>query len=137
MRAWLAIALLAASTSTAFAHPESTSDVLAIDEALAPRDSTRALLAMELPRLVVAAHPRIRRSIMDNPFMRALFKGVRVPGLDTPRSQLRVPDERIVMLALRPRGAGGVLRFRVRFDSGLFDNTGPLRRFLLMRRDDD
>ena len=68
--------------------------------------------------------------------MRALFKGVRMPGLSTPRALLRAPDERIMMLAVRPRGAGGVLRFRVRFDSGLFENVGPFRRFLITRRSD-
>lgn len=137
---WLALALFFAwFPSEAFAHPgQSWGDPLAeLDASLAPQQlSTRALLAMELPRLIVSTNPRVRHTIMDNPFMHALFKGVRMPGLSTARASVRVPDPRIMMLALRPHGAGGVLRLRVRFDVGLFDNTGPLRRFLSLRRSD-
>ncbi len=94
--------------------------------------STRALLAFELPRLVLAFErsARHRPSILDNPFMVALFKGVRVPPLNE-----LAPEERILMVAVRPRGLGGLLRFRVRFDSNLLrrHRDGPLRRFIRSR----
>lgn len=136
---WLApifLVTLFVATPTARALPVQPDDLELQLELDATWIVELAIPEIELPRLVAPATPRASRSILHNPFMHALFKGVRVPGLDTARAQVRLPDERVAMLALRPRGAGGVLRFRVRFDSGLYDNTGPLRRFLSLRRSD-
>lgn len=134
MRVFFALGFLTAMwlPSQALAHPGQPgwNDPLAeIDAALTPTQlSPRAILAAELPRLMVTHAPKARNTIMDIPFLRALFKGVQVPAF-LPEG----PSQRVMMLAVRPRGTGGLLRFRVRFDSALAQ-SGPLRRYLWMRR---